>query len=279
MTGANRWSRIVGNNQARVLAEVLAIDAWHEPFRYDGGTASVHVEMSFRNGRLGGDDAEFPFTFNIALKRALLTIHVETPLAIDRTTIARSIPKDQSEWSKIVALREGAKREASVGGRVSPKSISMVMTGGLKTNQETSKDEELKIIQNIPRILASPIPRGPNEYAWEIIPGHEEFLTGQPWHPVDEPRLHVKPLDVRKAIDPVIKITVACAIADLEITDFELKQSNLKNIAKGLMLNTMNKAAAIQHLKLTLMERHLEVGSLDDRFSDMLIADVLASQA
>ncbi|WP_454280123.1 hypothetical protein [Sphingomonas sp. Marseille-Q8236] len=93
------------SNNRRVLAQALAIDAWHEPMRFDGQTFSVHVELSFKSGRIGGDDPNFPFTFNIALKRALLILKMEEPLVIDRRTVARSIPANTAEMTRIVDAR------------------------------------------------------------------------------------------------------------------------------------------------------------------------------
>lgn len=83
-----------------MLAEVLRLDAWHKPLRTDGGTSSVYVELSFEEGRLGGD-ADLPFTFRVRLKRALLTIEVEEPLKIDRASIARPIPKSEVERKQL----------------------------------------------------------------------------------------------------------------------------------------------------------------------------------
>ncbi len=91
------------NNQKRVLAQVLSIDAWHGPIRTDGDVSAVHVELSFQQGRMGGDDPGFPFTFNIALKRALLTVRLEPPLKLDRNSVARQIPSNQGEYTRIMA--------------------------------------------------------------------------------------------------------------------------------------------------------------------------------
>lgn len=64
----------MSNNRTRVLGEVLSLDAWHDPFRCNGETSGVFVELSFHEGRLGGEESNIPFTFKIELKRALLTV-------------------------------------------------------------------------------------------------------------------------------------------------------------------------------------------------------------
>lgn len=266
------------SNQRRVLAEVLAIDAWHQPLRTNGGTSSVHVELSFRNGRIGGDDPEFPFTFRIALKRALLTVKLEPPLKLDRNSVARSIPVDQGEHTKTLSLRDEAKANASFSGKVSPSSLHASISGGASVHAEASQQDQLRVVQSIPRIIATPRPMGSHEYAWELVPGHNETLEGQPWNPVAEPRLSVHSVNSLGAIAPSIKIFVSCDLHDIEITDLKLKKNGPLDILKEAAFNRVNVAVAVQHLKLTLKEMTLEVGQLDDRFSELIVADLLSTE-
>lgn len=179
------------SNNRRVLAQALAIDAWHEPMRFDGETFSVHVELSFKSGRIGGDDPTFPFTFNIALKRALLTLKLESPLAIDRRTVARSIPNSSAELTRIISAKEEAKSNIDFGGKISPESLSFALSANNSNKNIKSNERQVKIVQELPRIIANPQPRGPTEYAWELTPGQSDTLDGQPWDPVEQPRFSV----------------------------------------------------------------------------------------
>ncbi|WP_342251386.1 hypothetical protein [Sphingomonas sp. OTU376] len=266
------------NNQIRVLSQVLAIDAWHKPLRVDGGTSSVHVELSFHQGRLGGDNPDMPFTFRVRLKKALLTVSVEQPLEIDRESVARSIPPSSLEHTKILKLNEKAKQNASLLGKISPSALQIAAGASISSEVESTADEEYRFVRHIPNIIATPKPKGAREFSWELRPGQSETLEGEPWNPVEEPRLSVKSLLNQARLDPAIRVTVSCKFEDLEIDDLSLKGTGIIDIAKEALFNRMNEAAAIQQLKLTLRDAQLEFGDIDDKFSNLLIADMLASK-
>lgn len=266
-------------NHRRVLAEVLSIDAWHDPIKVDGSTSAVHVELSFQQGRLGGDDSEFPFTFNIALKRALLTVQIEQPLVIDRRSIARPNPNQTVEITKLHAAREEAQSSIAYGAKLSPASVAAFFSASAKTDANTKREDQLKLVQAVPRIIASPRPKGEREYSWELLPSYEETLDGQPWDPVENPRLSVRGPRERGALDPVISVHVSCKLEDIQITDLTLKRSTGFGLLRDMLFDRVNEAAAIQHLKLVLRDRYLEVGHMDDRYSEVGIADVLSIEA
>lgn len=267
------------NNQRRFLAEVLTIDAWHDPIDAGNSTTKVHVELSFKRGRLGGGDHEFPFTFNLALKRAVLTVKLEQPLELDRNTVARQIPSTQAELTRITAARQTAKSSVGISGKVNPAAMVAALGAEFSRKGEHSKEDELRLIQQTPRIIAVPRPYGAHEYAWELIPGFEETLEGQPWNPVDEPRFALKNKNLDSRLERVIKVFVSCKVADIEISDLQLKKDSTAEKLKELAFNRMNEAAAIQHLKLTLRDMNLVAGSTDDRFAELVIADILSVQS
>ncbi|WP_203308822.1 hypothetical protein [Sphingomonas beigongshangi] len=266
----------MSDNRARVLSQALSIDAWHDPFRVDGSTSGVHVEISFSEGRLGGDDAEFPFTFKLALKRALLTIKVERPLSLERRSVARSKPTADAERTMILAYREAAKANLAAKGRITPATIHLAISGEAKAEEEVTSEERVKVVQTIPAIVVSPKPVDRQSYSWDMVPGHSETLQGQPWDPVDEPRLRVSVDGTIPKIDPVISIVVSCALEDIEISDLVPKRSTLNDKVRNVIYNDISEKAAIQYLKRILVNADLETGKLDDRFSDLIVADLLA---
>ncbi|SEI86231.1 hypothetical protein SAMN05428950_101409 [Sphingomonas sp. OV641] len=267
------------SNKRRVLAEVLSIDAWHEPMRFNGESFSVHVELSFRGGRVGGDNPDFPFTFNIALKRALLTLNLERPLIIERNSVARSIPKNKGELTRISRARDEVRSNAELGGKLSPSSMAISLSGGSKKSEAKEMEDKIKVVQEVPRIIALPLPSGLNEYAWELKPGQSETLEGQPWDPVEEPRLSAKiKTGGQPKIEPIIKAIVTCKLEDIAITELTLKDTSFLSSLKEAAFNNVNKAAAIQHLKFTLREMELETGEFGDLFSAVTIADLIVAE-
>lgn len=266
------------NNQKRYLSEVLSLDSWHDPIRTETGSA-VHVEVSFQRGRLGGDDADFPFTFNIALRKALLTIDLESPLSIDRRTIARSIPPNQGELTQILDAQKKSKNNASLKGKLSPSSMHISASGGASFESGVSQEQKLKLVQQIPKTVAIPKPGGSQSYSWELFPGYEEYLSGQPWHPVDEPRFYTVSAKGKSKLSPSIKITMSCLLEDIIIDNLEMKDCRPLAIIKEMALNKVNNAAAVQYIKQCMKSMQLEAGALDDRFSKLIIADVISTES
>lgn len=266
----------MADNRRRVLAEVLSIDAWHDPFRIDGRTSAVHVEVSFQQGRMGGDDAKVPFTFRIGLRRALLTVKLEEPLAIKRSSVARDIPEKPAELSTFLTAKKVAKSNISTKGELNPSKFSLAVSGGASFDREATKEEQMKVIQEVPRILATSRPRSTTEYAWDLQPAYEELLEGQPWHPTDAPRLEVRHPGRFLKIDPTIKVTLSCALEDISITELQPKSAGLVETIKHAVTNDISYAAAVQYLKTVLLSADLRVDKLDGRFSDLSIADVLS---
>src|SRR6478672_4710428 len=116
------------DNRTRVLGEVLSLDAWHEPFQCDGNTSGVFVELSFHEGRLGGE-AGIPFTFKVELRRALLTVRLEAPLEIDRRNVARSIPETDVELRRIKSAKAHAEASLSAKAKLSPRDMALALSG------------------------------------------------------------------------------------------------------------------------------------------------------
>lgn len=266
----------MAHNRARILSEAVFIDAWHDRLKVDGSTSAVHVDISFSEGRLGGDDADFPFTFRLALRRALMTIKLEPPLSIERRTIARSKPAAEAERTMILAARESAKASLTAKGRITPASIHIALGGAVQTEKEVTAEDKIKIVQAIPNIVVSPLPVDSRSYSWDMVPGYSDVLNGQPWDAAKEPRMFVKPSEPIGRIEPVISVRITCAMEDVEITDLVPKKNDLNERLRNIVHGENSMAAAIQYLKRILRDADLEPGLLDNRFADLVIADIVA---
>lgn len=265
----------MGSNRKRIFSNVVSLEAWHDPFQIDQFTSAVYVELAFSEGRIGGEDEDFPFTFRIALKRALVTVSVEQPLKIDRSSIARSIPESQAEMTKIMLARDKASQNLKAGIKMTPAALSAALNAELGSSRETSHEESIKLVQHVPQTLVSPRPIDAVSYAWEMTPSYGGILSGQPWHPVDAPRMSVKGSRKKKHVDPQIKVTVTCALEDILITDIVPKmKSPFLSVERAFAPKPM--AVAIQHLKSVLVEAELEPGAMDNRFSDLILALAVA---
>lgn len=266
------------NNRKRVLAEVLSIDAWHKPFRTDGLTSSVYVELSFQEGRIGGNDPEMPFTFRIKLKRALLTIHLERPLLIDRSTVARNIPKEPIVVVGTLSEKQSSSSSAKANISASLAAPKVSASVAASSDLGSSAEQKMTYQQHKPRILVSAKPRGLNEYAWELTPTFEGALDGQPWDPLAEPRLSVRHPSETLRLPPAIRVVLTCALEDVAIDELTPKKDGVLDIVRQVVTNEVSYAAAVQYLKTVLAEADLEVGTLDNRFSELLIAEVMSAE-
>jgi len=269
----------VTNNRARVFGELLALDAWHEPFPVDGKSSAVHVELSFHEGRIGGRSSDFPFTFTLNLKRATLTVRLEPPLEIERNTVARSVPDSEIELTRIRVAKDAALAALHGSARLNPVALAAALSVSAKKTTEVSAEEALRVVQTLPETLVSPRPGGTREYSWELEPTYRESLRGQPWNPVEVPRLRVRIGGDLPTLAPTIKAEITCNLCDLDIRDIQLKRGDIGSKVKRIVFNEINEAAAIQHLKLVLRDAQLEPGTLDNRFSNILLASVLAIPA
>lgn len=265
----------MSSNRVRLFADIMSVDAWHTPFRSNSFESQVHVEISFSEGRIGGDDIDIPFTFSVSLTRAIVTIKVQPPLAIDKTTIARSVPSAEVELVRYRSVKKKAQQSIGISGRLSLSSYFMALTGSTKKESDVTSEDESKVLEKVPPILIRPQPGGTGEYRWELEPSYQEFLEGQPWHPIDAPRLSVRSSKIID--DPMIKVTISCKREDLEIRDLQLKDDCLNSKFGQLIHRDMNEAAAVQHIKRLLEFADLEPGRLDNRFSSVLLADIIST--
>lgn len=265
------------DNRIRVFSEVVAIDAWHQPIKINDYTASVHVDITFKQGRIGGNDDRFPFTFRISLKRATLLVSVERPLEVDRKSISRNIPEAQVEHSRIKMARDSAISKLAAGVRLTPSHIAAHINASSSLKSEEYEHSEKKITESMPQTLVTYEPSDRSLYKWNLTPVYDDELSGQPWDPIDAPRLSLGYPNKIETIDSVIKAEIFCALEDIEISDIEPKiKPTLADKVKDFVFGDENRAVAIQHIKLILADANLEPSNLDNRFSEVLLASVIA---
>lgn len=265
---------MLSSNTARLFAEVLSLDAWHDPIRTTGESASVYVELSFHEGRLGGKHADFPFTFKVNLRRALVTVRLEAPLELERRSVARSVPEREIELTRLRAAKDTAIRKAGGNAKLTPAALHFVINAQASSSKTITEDDELKIVESLPETLVSPRPVDQRSYSWEVEPTYRPFLRGQPWHPIDSPRLGVMHPATPARIDPAITVDVSCNLEDVDIDDLIPKNDGL--LSRLGSIGEVNKAAVVQHLKRVLSEAELHPSSIDNRFSELVIASVIA---
>lgn len=262
-------------NQTKILSEVVDIDAWHEPLSIDKSSA-VFVEVAFKEARIGGNDSDFPYTFKMKLKKALLSIKLEDPLEIDKSSIARSNQELEATISKIRTARNALEETSGGSIQITPSAIAAQLTTGSITKSDITEEDSIQIVQSLPAIAISSRPSTQREHFWAMEATFRPHMEGQPWDPLSPPRMHVKPLVKIGKLHPAISVQLTCAFEDVIIEDIQLKEINFKALAKEAVGWREREKVAIQHLKVLLMNAELEVSDLENRFENLVLAELFA---
>jgi hypothetical protein len=269
---------VLVTNRRSLLSEVVSLDAWHSPMKVGPGKSEVCVEITFKEGRLGGDDDDFPFTFKMALKRATLAVKLEAPLTIDRRSIARNIPDTLIEQSKVRTLRSKIQSMLSANTQIGTGGLNARLEAGSMGEIAGASEDEIRLIQKVPPILVASEPFGSHEYRWTLEPAIAATLIGQPWDPVAQPRLAARHnFDQLPKLAPEIEVTLSCKLSDTLIEDIQPKDRNMRDLLRGRYSGDARTAAAQQHLKQILRMANLEPGTMDNRFASLIIASVISA--
>jgi hypothetical protein len=103
------------DNRRRAFADVVSIDAWHEPFDANEGTVDLHADVVFGTARVGGE-TESPIRFRLSIKRAelLVVIPNSEPVKIDRKSVSRSAPEGHGSLTETVEHNSEANAKAGL---------------------------------------------------------------------------------------------------------------------------------------------------------------------
>lgn len=265
----------MADNRVKLFAQLVRADAWLAEYGPDK-KGQLHVELSFQDGHFGGDSTAIPFTFSASLKRAMLRVAVESPLKIDRSSVARSIPQKEIELNKYISIRKQIDASASAQATANPRAFAAGLAGSIQGAISVDKGEEARVRETVPAILVKAQPGGAGSYQWELQPSYFAYLEGQPWHPIDEPRMKIDASNANSPQDLATRIFIECHRDDIEVYDLKLKDEGVQARANNLLFNEMNKKAAIQYIKLCLEGAELDPGILDNRFARVVLADLIA---
>jgi hypothetical protein len=173
-------------NRQRAFAELVSIDAWHEPFSETCRSVSLHVDATFATARVGGE-IESPIRFKLSIKRAEVVVIVpETePLRVDANSVSRDTRKvdgkktsmEYTETATETMAKGGAsfdfvKPAGSAGAEASRK--------GAKKKTVSKVSEEKLLLMCVEQRLT---PEG--NYFWIVSPEADTILHGKPWKPLE----------------------------------------------------------------------------------------------
>lgn len=270
------------DNRKRALAEVVAVDAWHQGFTQKVDRVDLHVDVAFMSGRVGGEPGD-DVRFRLRLKRAEVVVIVPPtePAKIDKASVSRDTPQIAAKATEKRLL----KTQISAGAKGKAKVNQAGPGGGLDltfdASSSRSKETAITITQALQAMSVTQTETADGAYSWIVEPAVNETLAGKPWDASKAPRLKVidKRPDRTKGIEPNIRIEVRCRREDLEITDIALKNQTVwAGFAKDPL--GRNKVAAAEALIRTkLFQAGLMAGDLDDPFAQMTLCATIAESS
>jgi hypothetical protein len=267
------------NNRTRSFGEIITLEAWHDKFDDTNQKVSLHADVVFREGRLGGDPTS-EVKFRLSVKQAELVIILPElePVKVDPSSVLR----DDSDLTIHRTLNKNT--ETNAGASADIKMISTAkekisadvsVSGGQKIS-ETEVVEAVEVLKKM-RVVQSKTADG--HYRWELSPAGNTILEGRPWNPNDHPRLKLVDLrsDRSKGIAPAIMLEVRCLREDLRITNIELKDNNLfRKLKEGKAFQ--NKLIAAQaYIRQRLINEGLNFGDLSDSYAPVVLARIQAA--
>jgi hypothetical protein len=259
----------------RLLADVVSLDAWHDHVTR-ARQSVVFVELAFREGRLGGDRNDFPLTFALSLKRAELAIYVDAPLEIVRKSIARHIPDVDIKRTATASISRSSKARSS--GAIDLKTTSLSATAGLaaEISADSGQSSKLEVSEQPRAILVAGDPVAANGYRWSLAPSYLAHLVGQPWHPVDEPRLSVR-APAGHAEQSGVRVELTCRMEDMVVSNLEPKEPSLAERVRHLLDNDRRRKIAEHHIKHIIRSANIGADQIDNRFSRLILRSIAAA--
>jgi len=269
------------DNRTRTLAEVASLDAWHKGFTTTRKAVDLHVDVSFSEGRIGGEP-EAEVRFRLRLRRADVVI-VVPPLervGVDKASVSRDAPRLRVKATEARRTKDqfgaSAGLLARAGASVSARGKAQAQLAARRARETT-----LKITQDGSAFSVMQVQTQNGDYAWIIEPTADDVLLGRPWNADDAPRLRLidQRSDGHRTIEPAVRVELRCRREDLEIREITpTSKRDWAALAKDPFgANKLKAAEAV--IRTRLARAGLVSGNLEDPFAELTICAVIAQSA
>lgn len=260
-----------GDNNPRVFAQTISLDAWRTEFNGKTGVADLHIDVGFQEkGRVGGDGS--PVRFRLSLKRA--EIHIirdkENIIDFDKTSVRRTelpAPAARSKQST-----KNVKVEGKIEGNVSP--VSLDASTSAKAEGSVAITETIEQLDQV-SVMQVTHWKTTEGYAFIISPASGGSLKGQPWE-ADNRTMGIidKNSQRKRGEPPEVRVEIHCLREDLVIEDIQFASKKLIAFPK---LPRTKQVAVEQYIKDELARAGFPCGDLSDPFTRLILADVIPS--
>ena len=258
----------VGDNNPRVFAELITIDAWRTRFQGERAEADLHIDVVFgEKGRVGGVAA--PVRFRLSLRRAEVHVIRDTEgiLQINRQSILRS----PLRTGKATTVREKTiKAAAGINAGLSQTGITVdaktQAAGTMSLTDKLESDEDVRPLE----VTHWKTDKG---YSFRIEPRYHGRLRGQPW-PAEKPVMKLRDTNHhrKRGEPPEVRIELHCLREDLIIENIEFSSPDFPAWIK---LPRAKQLAVEQYIKEELARAGLSCGNLSEPFARLVLGDVV----
>lgn len=271
-------------NRLRAFADVVGVDAWHKSFKPGCQEVDLKVDVTFKEGRIGGEENS-PVQFRLRLRRATLVVVIpeNEPAEVVRESIRRDDDAQIIDWefkSTQTTHREASIAaessvaisllESSAKAKLSADAAANVAGDQTKIEKSSGRERGMKSRFQYDNVEQS--------FNWLIDCQSTEFLDGRAWEANQSPLMVLRDMrvDPSKGIPPNIRVAVKCLREDLLISDISIKDGI--SLTDRLTGNDerIKLRAAEAYIRTKLCEVGLDVGNLSNDFAKIILVDVVA---
>ena len=224
---------------------------------------------------MGFDDS--PIEFAAELRRATVEVILSTKLNAHIDTVMDLHPANDDTETTITRHSNCSHSETETYAASGKLSELPAVEASAKSNQTdefgTAKSSQTRHSSNWP-VRATKRKIGQN-YVWDCRPLNRDYLSG-PAFDKTQAVLQFYALGSKRLEDEQVKLKISCKVADVYIDENQFEPRGWI-IEKFGNPKKKNMEAAMQALRHVIADAGLEVGNLDSKYADIVIADIVAN--
>jgi hypothetical protein len=270
------------DNRRRAFADVVSIDAWHEPFDGESTRVDLHADIVFGQARVGGE-SDAPVTFRLSIKRAeiVLVVPASEPVRVDRSSVSRDSPDLPGKLTEVIEQKSGASAAAKAAVSIGKGGADGSLSAEGQAHSSIATTRKLEIKGSVEFMVVTQSKTADGNYRWTVEPRLSRSLQGRPWDAISKPRAKLvdKRKDRTKGIPPTVRVEVRCRREDLLIEELTVKDEKIWESIKARTGFSNRMAAAESYIRDRLEEEGFEVKNIEEAFSELTLAVVTADSS
>ena len=266
-------------NRRRALAEVVSVDAWHDEFSQKASKVDLHVDVVFDTGRVGGEE-ESPVRFRLNVKQADVVVVIPElePVFVEKKSVSRDTPQLQGQMTETIERTARGNVKGSVAGSISPTGLNAAAATEIGAEASVAASNKVEVTATLRLMVVTQSMTPDGYYRWSLRPSKGSVLRGRPWDAEQAPRLKIvdQRKDREKGIPPTVRVEIRCRREDLEITEINVKNETIFEVAKRRAGFRNRLAAAEAYIRDRLVREGLTIRNFDDSFGELTLANIIA---